>query len=66
MIQASDKIDVLVEKHPELVRFLIDHDLPCVVCGEPFWGSLGELCAQKQWTDKQIQALIDEFNATLG
>jgi len=62
MITADAKIDELVEQFPDTVRFLIARNLPCVVCGEPFWGSLADLCRQKGWTDEQIEALVTEFN----
>jgi hypothetical protein len=62
MIDADIKIEDLIRKHPDAVKFLIAHDLPCVVCGEPFWGTLRELCRQKSWDDDRIGALVKEFN----
>ncbi len=62
MITANIKIDDLVRQHPEVVGFLIRKGLPCVVCGEPFWGTLGELARQKGFNDKQIDSLVAEFN----
>jgi len=66
MVTAESKVDELVETYPDTVKFLMAHGLPCVVCGEPFWGTLGELCRQKKWTDEQIAALVKEFNETHG
>jgi len=65
VISRTATIEELREAHPELVGFLIEHDLPCVVCGEPFWGTLEELARQKGWDDIRIDALVDEFNARL-
>ncbi|MBN1284927.1 MAG: hypothetical protein JXB47_05995 [Anaerolineae bacterium] len=39
-IDADISVEVLVERYPGAVGFL--------VCGEPFWGTLGELMAQKR------------------
>ena len=64
MITPDVKVDELVERYPDTVKFLMRHNLPCVVCGEPFWGSLRELCRQKKWTDEQIEELVAEFNRT--
>ncbi|MDX9859166.1 MAG: DUF1858 domain-containing protein [candidate division Zixibacteria bacterium] len=60
-IDADRPIDHLVREYPGLVKFLIDHNLPCVVCGEPFWGSLRELAHQKGMDDQQVQRLVEEF-----
>jgi Ni,Fe-hydrogenase I small subunit len=57
-------IEDLIHEYSGAVSFLIKHDLPCVVCGEPFWGTLEELARQKDWDDDKIQALVDEFNQT--
>ena len=65
MITHKGTFDELREAHPEIVRFLIQHDLPCVVCGEPFWGTLEDLVRQKNWDDARIDALVEEFNASL-
>ncbi len=59
---AESKVDEMVEQYPDTVKFLMARGLPCVVCGEPFWGTLGELCRQKKWTAEQIDALVREFN----
>ncbi len=62
LIDANINIEDMVHKYPGTVKWLIAHGLPCVVCGEPFWGTLKELCQQKGWDDEKIQALVDEFN----
>lgn len=63
-ISADRQVEDLVKQHPDLVRFLIAHDLPCVVCGEPFWGTLRELAAQKGWSNEQIASLVEEYNVS--
>lgn len=66
MVTTDSKVDEMVERYPDTVRFLMQKGLPCVVCGEPFWGSLGELCRQKGWSEAEIEGLVEEFNARYG
>ncbi len=62
MVTAETKVDEMVEAWPETVSFLLRRGLPCVVCGEPFWGRLRELCEQKGWGEEKIAELVREFN----
>ncbi len=62
LVTASTKIEELVATQPDAVRILIQNGLPCVVCGEPFWGTLEELARQKGWDDTRIQTLVDQLN----
>lgn len=64
-ITAETKVDEMVERWPETVSFLLRRGLPCVVCGEPFWGSLRELCKQKGWSEERIAELVREFNGEM-
>ena len=61
-IKKDISIEELVGNYPGAVRFLIDNNLPCVVCGEPFWGTLEELARQENWDDEKIDALVEKFN----
>lgn len=61
-IDAGILIEDLIERYPEAVGFLVEHGLPCVVCGEPFWGSLTELARDKGWDDSRVEQLVREFN----
>jgi len=59
-ITADTKVDQIVKDCPGVVGFLIRQGLPCVVCGEPFWGSLADLARQKKWDNEQINKLVEE------
>lgn len=37
-------IEELLERNPELNRVFIRFRLPCFVCGEPAWGTVGDIC----------------------
>ena len=40
-------VEELIERHPRAVSFLMDRGIVCMKCGEPMWGTLGELIASK-------------------
>lgn len=66
MISRDIPIDELVQARPDAVGILINHGLPCVVCGEPFWCTLAELARQHGWDDEKIDALVAQFNDSHG
>ena len=58
-ITEESKIEELLETYPSLVRVFIAHGLPCLVCGNPFWGTVSELC-EKHEVD--ISMLLEKLN----
>jgi len=46
-------IEDLVRELPESVRALSERGIVCIRCGEPYWGTLEELAAEKGITDLQ-------------
>ena len=63
MIARDANVEELVNAYQGLVGLLIQEGLPCVICGEPFWGSLEDLALQKGWDDDRIDKLVDRLNA---
>ncbi len=59
MITPDDRIEDLLEKYPDLNAFLMERGVVCVLCGEPFWGTLGELIARKQL---DLDKIMGEIN----
>ena len=57
-------VEPLVEEHPKAARFLARHGLLCMVCGGTFWGTLGELVAQENYS--QPDTLLDDLNTFLA
>jgi hypothetical protein len=45
-ITAQTQIDDLLAKYPSLSKKFIELGLPCLVCGEPFWGTIEEMAQQ--------------------
>ncbi len=60
MIKADDIVEDLIEKYPELDAFLIRRGIRCVVCGEPVWGTIGELIESKNMDVDEVLAEVNE------
>ena len=65
-ITPTISIEELLDRFPGSVKVLIDKGLPCLVCGEPSWGTLEELAREKGWDDQAITALVEEMNHTFS
>lgn len=63
-ITLDSSVEKLVEEYPKAVGWLVERGVICVVCGEPFWGTLGELIRQKNVPDPG--SLIRELNEFLS
>ncbi|MDH4210145.1 MAG: DUF1858 domain-containing protein [candidate division WOR-3 bacterium] len=62
-INADTHVEQILMKYPALSRIFIDFGLPCLVCGEPFWGTIAELGSNHSISiDKlnEVKAEIDE------
>lgn len=46
MIDGSTRVEELIAAKPGAVRVLIEMGSPCLVCGEPFWGTLRDLATK--------------------
>lgn len=53
-------IEDLVREFPQLVRPLKEHNLVCIACGEPVWGTLGELAEVR--AVENLDEIILEMN----
>ncbi|MBD3373176.1 MAG: DUF1858 domain-containing protein [Candidatus Coatesbacteria bacterium] len=59
-------VEVVLDEHPAAADWLLQRGVICLRCGEPFWGSLGELLRNKRYTDEETARLVDELNAHLA
>jgi len=62
-ITSDTAVEVLVTEHPAAIDFLAGRGILCVVCGEPYWGTLGQLIAQKRLTANEAESLLKALNA---
>ena len=67
MVEISGKtlIEDLIGTYPQAVGVLIELGLPCVVCGEPFWGTLADLARQKDFDEAAIAGLVSTLRSRL-
>ena len=61
-IESDSSVEEILERHPGLTRVFVRFNVPCLVCGEPFWGTVGQLAA-KHGVD--LEVLLAELNAAL-
>ncbi|MCK4352267.1 DUF1858 domain-containing protein [candidate division WOR-3 bacterium] len=52
-------IEEVLEKYPETVKVFIDLKIPCLVCGEPLWGTVEE-------TSKKYNVPLDTLLSNLN
>jgi hypothetical protein len=64
-IERNISIEDLVRDYPGTIRHLIHMGLPCLVCGEPTWGTLEHLARDKGFTEEGIDRLVAELNTLL-
>lgn len=58
-------VEDLITAYPGSVRFLIQNNVPCLVCGEPLWGTIEEAMRGAGKTDREIDVLLTDLSATL-
>lgn len=52
-------IEEILELFPESVKIFMDFGVPCLVCGEPLWGTVEEV-AEKYHVD--LTELLERLN----
>ncbi len=52
-------VEEVVERYPKAVEVFMRFNIPCLVCGEPIWGTLEET-ARKY--NVRIDELLEELN----
>ncbi|MEO0137538.1 MAG: DUF1858 domain-containing protein [candidate division WOR-3 bacterium] len=59
MITKTSRVEEIISQTPDKVKIFVKFGLPCLVCGEPFWGTLEELC-EKYKVD--VNLLLEHLN----
>lgn len=59
-------IEDLVNHYPGVSTLLINRGLPCIICGEPVWGTLRELAMDKHYSEYQITELVNLLKEELS
>jgi len=55
-------IEDLVNDYAFSVKFLMEHGIRCIMCGEPIWGTLEEAAKEKDFSDAEIEEVVIEMN----
>lgn len=61
LITKDIEIEELVRKFPFSVKYLMEHGIRCIACGEPIWGTLEEAAKEKGFNDGQIKVFVEEM-----
>lgn len=64
-ISASMQVEDLLERYPVATRLLLQRGIPCLVCGEPVWGTLGEVLASHGKQAQEIATIVQELRNEL-
>ena len=59
-IRAGSAIEDILAARPALSRTFVRLGLPCYECGEPAWGTVGELCARH---NRDLDEVLRALNA---
>jgi len=55
-------VDELASLYPESVHFLSEHNVRCIVCGEPLWCTFGELLKDDNIENpEELVSKLNEF-----
>jgi len=61
-ITKDTAVEDLLNDYPTLTKVFIDLGLPCLVCGNPFWGSIDELARQH---NVEVENLVKKLNQAM-
>jgi len=61
-VHSENLVEDIVNRYPAVVGFLRERGIICIQCGEPAWGSIGDLIAEK---GMDVEAVMNELNEFL-
>jgi uncharacterized protein with PIN domain len=62
MITREMKIEQLVELKADAVGYLFHKRIRCIRCGEPVWDTIEEAARKVNYSEEEIDQLIEELN----
>ena len=65
-VTRQTSIEALVEHVPDAVSYLFRKGVRCIRCGEPIWGTLEEAAREKEFSDEEIDLVVNELNDLLS
>ena len=65
-IKPEDLVEDVIQQFPATVRVFMDHDFPCLVCGEAVWGTVAENAERNKISGEKFDALMKALNKTVS
>ena len=62
-ITADSLVEEVIADYPDTVKIFMDHGLPCILCGEPVWGTIRENADRKKIP---LEPLIRDLEACIS
>lgn len=62
LVTKETKIEDLLALHPQAAKVFLESGLPCLVCGEPNWGTIDELAKRY---NKDVAGLLKRLNSEI-
>ena len=56
------KIEQLIELKEDAVGYLFRKNIRCIRCGEPVWDTIEEAARKKDYTEAEIDQLLEDLN----
>jgi hypothetical protein len=60
-LKPDDLVEEVIRDHPRVPAFLRTRGIICMQCGEPVWGTLGEVIAAKGMDPVAVLADLNAF-----
>jgi len=60
-ITANMPVDVLLDEYPASHKWLMQKYIHCTECGEPVWGTIGELIESKGMDVEETLTELNDF-----
>lgn len=64
-IRKDTSVEDLLNSNPEFSKTFIELGLPCLVCGQAFWGTIEELARQNNIEVEKILKELNKKNANI-
>ena len=59
-ITLDSTVEEVVTLYPSTVQIFFKYGIPCIACGAPIWGSIGENA--KKYQVKDVEGLLKKLN----
>ncbi len=64
-IKPEDLVEDVIQKYPQTVKIFMDFDFPCLICGEPVWGTIKENADRNGITGEKFENMMKALNQSL-